>query len=58
MEYYLICSDGLHSYVSDEDITFTVIDENSTVSEKVIDLKDMALMAGGYDNITIVLVKR
>ena len=58
MDYYLICSDGLHSYVGDEDITFTVIDENRTVSEKVIDLKDMALMAGGYDNITIVLVKR
>ena len=57
MDYYLICSDGLHSYVSDEDIC-KIVNSDKTVEEKVVDLKDIALLKGGYDNITIVLVKK
>lgn len=57
MKYYLACSDGLHSYVSDEEMINIVLDENKTVEEKVVDLKDLALLKGGFDNITIVLVK-
>ena len=57
MKYYLACSDGLHSYVSDEEMINIVLDDNKTVEEKVDDLKDLALLKGGFDNITIVLVK-
>lgn len=57
MDYYLVCSDGLHSYVSDEEITSVVLDESKDVKSKVEDLKDLALLKGGYDNITIVLIK-
>ncbi len=58
MDYYLICSDGLHAYVSDQEIVKIVTDKGRSVEEKCIDLKDLALMKGGFDNITIVLVKR
>ncbi|MBQ5443765.1 MAG: serine/threonine-protein phosphatase [Erysipelotrichaceae bacterium] len=58
MDYYLVCSDGLHSYVSDEEIAKIVIRKDKSVEEKCIDLKDLALLKGGFDNITIVLVKR
>lgn len=58
MDYYLVCSDGLHAYVSDEEITKIVIDKNKSVQQKTEDLKDLALLKGGFDNITIVLVKR
>ena len=58
MEYYLICSDGLHAYVSDEEISAIVYEEDKTVEQKVIELRDLALLKGGFDNTTIVLVKR
>ena len=58
MDYYLVCSDGLHAYVSDEEITKIVIDPDRSVAHKTEDLKDLALLKGGFDNITIVLVKR
>ncbi|MBR5341071.1 MAG: serine/threonine-protein phosphatase [Erysipelotrichaceae bacterium] len=58
MDYYLICSDGLHAYVSDEEITKIVLDKEKSVQEKTEDLKDLALLKGGFDNITVVLVKR
>ncbi len=58
MEYYLVCSDGLHAYVSDDEITKIVIDPVRSIRQKTEDLKDLALMKGGYDNITIVLVRR
>ena len=58
MDYYLACSDGLHSYVSDEEISKIVLDQNKSVNEKVTDLKDLALLKGGYDNITVVLLEK
>ena len=58
MEYYLVCSDGLHAYVSDDEIRKIVTSKHSSVSGKCEDLKDLALLKGGYDNITIILVKR
>lgn len=57
MDYYLVCSDGLHSYVSDEEIIDIVYKEELSIEEKVDELKNLALLKGGYDNITIVLVK-
>jgi len=58
MDHYLVCSDGLHSYVSDAEIAAIVNDSSKNVEEKVIELKDLALMKGGYDNITIILIRR
>ena len=57
MDYYLICSDGLHSYVSDEEIQKIVTSQKHTVEEKVEDLKNLALLKGGFDNTTIILVR-
>ena len=58
MDYYMACSDGLHSYVSDNEIKQIVSDEELNVKQKVEDLKDLSLLKGGYDNVTVVLVKR
>ena len=58
MDYYLACSDGLHSYISDEEIKSIVLDPELSVQSKVEDLKDLSLLKGGYDNITAVLVRR
>ena len=58
MDYYLVCSDGLHGYVSDEEITELINDEDKSVDDKVIELKDTALLKGGYDNITVILIKK
>ncbi len=55
---YLICSDGLHSYVSEEEILEILLDQEETVEEKTNALKDLSLEKGGYDNITVILFKR
>ena len=55
MDYYLVCSDGLHGYVSDDEIVSIVASEK-TIEEKTLELKDLALLKGGYDNITIILI--
>lgn len=58
MDYYLVCSDGLHGYVSEEDILKIVINDDLNILQKCKELMQKALMNGGYDNITLVLVKR
>ncbi len=58
MEQYLICSDGLHSYVSDEELLQIIENEQMTLQDKTIALKDLSLEKGGYDNITVILFKR
>ena len=55
MDFYLVCSDGLHGYVSDDEIVSIVASEK-TIEEKTLELKDLALLKGGYDNITIILI--
>lgn len=57
MDYYLVCSDGLHGYVDEDEMKEIILDENKTVAQKTVDLKDLALLKGGYDNVTVVLVK-
>jgi len=57
MDYYLICSDGLHGFCAKEEIQEIILKECS-VAKKVEDMKDLALLKGGYDNITVILVKR
>ena len=55
MEYYLVCSDGLHGYVSTEEILDIVYDEHLSLEEKTNKLMEEALLKGGYDNITLIL---
>ena len=48
---YLLCSDGLSEYVSDDAI-LQITQRNISWKEKLDQLIDIALQAGGSDNIT------
>ena len=54
-EMILLCSDGLSSHVSDDQIS-SILDKNINIQEKVNHLIKAALAAGGKDNITVILV--
>lgn len=56
-DWYLVCSDGLHGYVSEEEMLLLIDDENLSLTEKAEKLKEAALQKGGYDNITFVLLE-
>ena len=56
MDYYLVCSDGLSSYVGDSEITKIMINDHSSAKEKCQSLTRLALLKGGYDNITIIVL--
>ncbi len=53
---FLLCSDGLTSMLSDEDIK-KAIDSGSNISESVDKLINKANDAGGADNISVILLK-
>lgn len=53
----LICSDGLHGYVKEEAIQ-KVLRSKHSVNEKVHQLIQMALDAGGYDNVTVIVLEK
>ena len=53
----LLCSDGLHGYVS-EDAIMAVMREKSTPASKCRKLIRLANEAGGFDNITAVIYQR
>ena len=52
----LLCSDGLHGYVSEEHIMGIVMNHDMDPTLRGRKLLKAALDAGGYDNITIVLI--
>lgn len=52
----LLCSDGLHGYVKEEEIKKLLTDSTS-VQETVKKLIESANRAGGYDNITVIVVE-
>ena len=60
---FLICSDGLHGKVSDEDILYIVnkhIKDPSTATQEMLDqtvqeLIDQANANGGQDNISVII---
>lgn len=54
-ELFLLCSDGLHGYVSDSEIT-NILNRRMPVQAMVDELIDAALEKGGEDNITVQLV--
>lgn len=58
MDYYLICSDGLHGYVDDSEISEIILNENKSIDEKTLELKDISLLKGGYDNVTVILIQK
>ena len=53
----LICSDGLHGYVS-ETIIREILESTRSVEDKVRLLIDKALLAGGYDNVSVSIVEQ
>jgi protein phosphatase len=52
----IICSDGLWGLVTEQMIKEILLKENTTLQQMCDELIDLALKAGGYDNITIILV--
>ena len=54
--YMVLCSDGLHNYVSEENIV-EVLNSELSIAQKCQKLVDMANEAGGYDNITMVIIE-
>jgi protein phosphatase len=53
---YVLCSDGLHGLVDDEEIA-ELVDEKTSLTDACAKLVDRANDAGGRDNITVVLVR-
>lgn len=53
----LLCSDGLTNMVSDEVIQQTVMNTELSLEEKADQLIELALVAGGDDNVTVALMK-
>lgn len=53
---FLLCSDGLTDMLTDEEIRFE-LDKDGGVDQKVERLYELALLHGGKDNITVVLVQ-
>ena len=52
----LLCSDGLHGYVDEERISSIVLSKEMDPTQRSRRLLKAALDAGGYDNVTIVLI--
>lgn len=53
---YLMCSDGLSDYVSDEEIA-SILEEAITPEQATINLIERAKRSGGNDNITVVITQ-
>ena len=53
---YLLCSDGLHGLVTDEEMA-AVIGDNPLLTNACSELVELANAAGGKDNITAVLIR-
>jgi len=54
---YLLCSDGLSSYVDDEMIS-SILEQDMDLPETVSQLVSAANEAGGQDNISVVMIQR
>lgn len=53
---FLICSDGLHGYVSERRISTIVKDVDSDPARRVRRLIKASLDAGGFDNVTAIII--
>lgn len=56
-QYYLLCSDGLHGFVEDQEIEKVLKNKKMDTMTKAKKLLKLSLDVGGYDNISIILVK-
>ena len=52
----LLCSDGLHGYVDESRISAIVLSRDMDPTQRSRKLLKAALDAGGYDNVTVVLI--
>ncbi len=50
---WVLCSDGLHGYITEKEIESCLKRDDLSLPEKLSSLKDMALERGGADNITL-----
>ncbi|MBQ9048534.1 MAG: Stp1/IreP family PP2C-type Ser/Thr phosphatase [Solobacterium sp.] len=53
---FLICSDGLHGYVDEDVIAGIVLNTKTDPARRTRKLIEAALDAGGYDNVTVILI--
>lgn len=56
-DYILMCSDGLHGMLEDEEIKEIITTGNQTLEEKTKRLVDEAKIKGGKDNIAVILAQ-
>jgi len=56
-DFMLLCSDGLNSMISDEQIKKIITDKSLKIIQKAQKLIEAAKNAGGYDNITVQLLR-
>jgi protein phosphatase len=54
----LLCSDGLHGMVNDQEIGRLLLSSPGSLEETSARLVDAANEAGGRDNVTVVLLRR
>lgn len=52
---YMLCSDGLHGYVQEDEI-FNELRSSKSMTHKIKTLIEKANSVGGFDNVTIVLI--
>lgn len=52
----LLCSDGLHGYILEDSIRRVLQLEDYTLRQKAERLIELANNAGGYDNVTVILI--
>ena len=51
---YLLCSDGLHGFVPDEDISW-ILQNSDSAKEAAEKFVDIALSSGGQDDVTVIV---
>lgn len=56
-DHFLLCSDGLSSMISNEEISAVLQQKDASTREKVHELIQRANDAGGLDNITVLIVR-
>lgn len=56
-EYLMLCSDGLHGYVDEKAIRDCLYDSGMDLSQKAARLVELANEAGGWDNVTVVILR-
>lgn len=54
---FLLCSDGLSGMINNNTILSTVMNHNLSLSDRAVQLVNLANAAGGLDNITVQLVE-